>query len=88
MASMYAVFAITDGTGPDLKFFSLRSEAASHATAKISGGADTADVYEIEGVEDARAAKAALEMGEGRFVEARGRPATQAEIRQWLASVL
>jgi hypothetical protein len=88
MASMYAVFTMAEDAKPDLKFFSLRSDAGAHAVGKINGGADTADIYEIDGVTDARAAKAALEMGKGRFVEARGRPATPVEIREWLASVL
>jgi hypothetical protein len=46
----------------------------------VNAGVDTADVYLIDGVSDARAAKAALQMGAGRPVEARGWQATQAEI--------
>jgi hypothetical protein len=88
MLAMYVVFVLTRGEKPSLKVFSQRSDAALYAKAQVDAGSDTADVYEVEGVSDARAAKAALEMGEGRFVEARGRQATRAEVMEWLASVL
>ena len=89
MTAMYVVFVMTAGEKPSLKVFSARSDATSYAKAHVEAGSDTADVYEVEGVTDARAAKAALEMGNGRFVEARGKRATAEQIREWvITSVL
>jgi hypothetical protein len=80
---MYIVFSLETGEKPDLKAFERRSAASSYAKRRVDTGADTADVYEVDAA-DARAAKAGLEMGAGRFVEAHGRRATEAEIQNWL----
>ena len=87
MATMYAVFAIGEGA-LDFKVFAHRPDANAYATAAVRNVARTADVYRIDGVSDARAAKAALQMGEGKFVEAHGQPATESERREWLVDVL
>ena len=83
MAAMYVVFAISEEAEPDFKVFVHRPDASAYATAAARNGADTADVYQIDGVSDARAAKAALQMGEGHFIEGYGRRATKAEIEKW-----
>jgi hypothetical protein len=72
--AMYVVFSLWKGSS-DIKVFERRSDAAAYATDQISEGADTADIYEVEAA-NARAAKAALEMGEGRFIESHGHRAT------------
>jgi hypothetical protein len=85
MATMYVVFALTKGERePDFKVFLLRGDASSYAAKQVKEGADTADVFEINDAIDARAAKAALQMGEGRFLEPHGRRATQEEIKSWV----
>ena len=83
MEAMYVVFSLTTGEKPDFKAFEQRLRASTYAKERIAGGADTADVYEIEGASDARAAKAGLETGHGRFVEAHGRRATPDEEFEW-----
>jgi hypothetical protein len=82
---MYVVFALTAGQQqPSFKAYWDRSRASRDAVALIEDGADTADVYEIEDVSEAPAAIAALKTGHGRFLEAHGRRASDAEIAQWL----
>jgi hypothetical protein len=77
--AMYVVFSLTKGQMPDVKVFARRADASAHAKRLTEDEADTADLYEVDATE-ARAARAALEMGEGHFLEAHGRRATPAEI--------
>ena len=81
MPKMYVVFSQTEGQADDLKVFSMRADASGYAANHVENGADTADVYEIADAKNAPAAKAALQMGEGHFVEAHGREATPDEIK-------
>lgn len=83
MAALYAVFSLVEGAKPDIKIFSHREDSRSYAKSQIEGGADTVDLYQINDVTDPRSAKAALEMGEGHFIEAYGRRATKAELEKW-----
>ncbi len=84
MTAMYVVFVMARGERADSKVFSLRKDATAYAASRVEAGYDTADVYEISDAANPRAALAALQMGEGRFVEGRGRRATRAEIHKGL----
>jgi hypothetical protein len=82
--AMYVVFSLTEGAKPDMKVFSRREDARVHARVQIEAGADTADVYEVVGTTDVWGATAAVGMGDARLVEARGKRASKAQIKEWL----
>ncbi len=50
------------------KGFTLRQDAIVFAQAQVNEDAEKAIIYEVAGVDDARKAVAAVEMGEGVFV--------------------
>jgi hypothetical protein len=76
----FAVLVTTAGEKPSLKVFGTRLDARSHAQKQIDEGADRADIYEIPHIDDARKAKAALEMGEGNWREAKFQHASDKQI--------
>jgi hypothetical protein len=80
MVAMFVVFVVAEGEKPSLEVFAQRNHAALYAKMKVAGASDTADIYEIDDVTDSSDAKAALEMGNGRFVESRGQPANRARV--------
>jgi hypothetical protein len=66
---MLLVVVVNDGVVPaDLKVFASLSAAREHASQQLDAGNDGATIYEVD-TEDARAAHAAIEMGEGKIVE-------------------
>jgi hypothetical protein len=77
---MFAVLVSAVGEVPTLKFFSYRASARSYAYAQIEVGADQADIYEVPNIDDARKAKAALEMGKGIWLEGRGQRASDKQV--------
>lgn len=77
---MFAVHVLSVGEAPTLKFFSQRASARSFAETQVQDGADRADIYELSNIDDARKAKAALEMGEGIWLEARGQRASEKQV--------
>jgi|SRR5690348_9882646 len=77
----YIVFSHKEGEKPDIKVFGRRADASSYAKALIDNEVDTADLYEVDAT-DARAAKAALEMGEGHFIETHNKRTPTREIKK------
>ena len=63
----YIVNVTTAGERSDLKAFERKADAISFAEGQTENGAEEADVFEVDGANDARAAKAALEHGENRL---------------------
>lgn len=71
VTTMFIVVVIEgDGSSDDRKVFEARSAAAAYASQRVTDGADRADIFEVD-AKNARAAIAALEMGEAHFIEGR-----------------
>jgi len=66
------------------KAFSNRTDAKTHADLQVllDEDVDRVEIYEVAGVDDARKAIAAVEAGEGKFLEASVKRATPQEIRE------
>lgn len=66
------------------KAFSSRTDAITHADLQVllDEDVDRAEIYEVAGVDDARQAIAAVDAGEGKFLDAKIKRATPQEIRK------
>lgn len=64
------------------KAFSARPSAAAFATESVTREAEKAIIIQVDGIDDARKAIAAVEMGEGRVVDARSKRPTEAELKR------
>jgi hypothetical protein len=87
----FVVLVISAEEKPSLKVFRARLDARSYAQKQINEGAERTDIYEIPHIDDARKAKAALEMGDGMWLEAKSHNASTeqieaAELREYLES--
>jgi len=87
-SAMYVVFVTTLGEQSSFKVFDQRADAIVFAEQQIGAGASQADIFESPKVADARAAKAAVEMGEGKLIDARGRKASETELARYDLNLL
>jgi hypothetical protein len=71
----------------DTKAFLRKGDAVSFADQQIENGADSARVYEVPGIDDAREAISAVEQDEAAVVYTRERKASAAEIRREVQSM-
>jgi hypothetical protein len=69
--STYIVLVKAEGQTPSTKAFQKSADANSFAKNQVEGDAERAEIYEIEGVDDARKATAALKLGRGKLIGAR-----------------
>ena len=89
MDSVSYIVHLIEGPDPKrpLKHFTKRTNARAFATERVnSQNATRADIYEVPVVDTGRAV-AAMQMGEGKLVESRGRPPTDEE-RERAAALL
>ena len=76
-SAMYVAFVNTPGAQSSFKVFERRADAIAFADEQIREGAGQVDIFYFPEVENARAAKAAVEMGQGKLIDARGRKAAE-----------
>ena len=83
---MYVVHAVApQGESPfehPFKAFSQRSTAVDYANQKVRDDAEHAMVYEVVGIEDARKAVAAVEMGKGVLIDAKSKRLDEEAMRR------
>ncbi len=77
----YVVHLVESDNPQPLKVFELRGRAIAFAEEQVGNeSVERADIYEVVGALNAKAAVAALQMGDGRLIEMRCRRASDAEL--------